>query len=167
MKLGNHTKISSQVRQLAKVHSLFTDEIGKLDSTGIHVIKMISQEYFKIIYRNKHAKDRASESLMKLSNNEVEHLQANANKTLGSANNLLDEQDKTSVLFHQEISLLQSTRHRRGIWVFQKVGDKKVETEETLIYLNQQRVNLKRSWAALEKQRRQLVLFLEKIQHMK
>jgi hypothetical protein len=43
-KLGNHTKISSQVRNLAYAYSLFTDEIKKLDAAGIHLIELISQK---------------------------------------------------------------------------------------------------------------------------
>ncbi|EFP93949.1 uncharacterized protein PGTG_19879 [Puccinia graminis f. sp. tritici CRL 75-36-700-3] len=167
MKLGNHTKISSQVRNLANMYSLFTDEIEKLDSAGIRVLEIISQEYYKVIYQNKHPKNQVGESLVKLSNDEVENLQANINKTLELAFNLLNEQDKTSILFHEETSFLQNVRNRRGLWGFKKRGDKKVEAEETLIYLNHHRENLKRSWTTLEKQRRQLILFLDKIQNMK
>jgi hypothetical protein len=44
MNLGNHSEISSQVRNLANVYSIFTAEVEKLDLAGIHVIKLISQE---------------------------------------------------------------------------------------------------------------------------
>jgi hypothetical protein len=105
--------------------------------------------------------------LLSFSNYEVQSLQADANKTLESAYSLLAEQDKTSILFHEEIHFLQNARYHRGPWVFRIGGAKKVETEETLIFLDQNRKKLKRGWTALEKQRRQLILFLEKIQRMK
>ncbi|POV95090.1 hypothetical protein PSHT_15855 [Puccinia striiformis] len=52
----------------------------------------------------------------------VEKLRADVKKTLESAYNLLAEQDKTSILFHKEITFLQNARYTRGLWIFQK-GD--------------------------------------------
>ncbi|POW05655.1 hypothetical protein PSHT_10689 [Puccinia striiformis] len=97
MELGNHTKISTQVRHLAHVYSLFTDQIEKLDFVGIHLIELISQEYFKAIYQNKHSRNQVVESLLNFANYEVENLQADVTKTLESAYNLLTEQDMTSI----------------------------------------------------------------------
>ncbi|KAI7958375.1 hypothetical protein MJO29_006592 [Puccinia striiformis f. sp. tritici] len=167
MELGNHTKISAQVRHLAHVYSLFTDQIEKLDLAGIHLIEVIAQEYFKAIYQNKHSRNHVVVSLLNFSNYEVENLQADVTKTLESACNLLTEQDLTSILFHEEISFLQNARYRHGLWGFQKFGSKKLKTKETLIFLDRNRANLKHSWTTLEKQRRNLILFLERIQHMR
>ncbi|KAI7961540.1 hypothetical protein MJO28_002029 [Puccinia striiformis f. sp. tritici] len=166
-KLGNHAKLSSQVRNLANMHSLFTDQIEAFNSAGVHVIELISHEYFRVIYQNKYSTNEVVESLLELSNNEVRNLQAHVNKTLESAYHLLAEQDKTSILFHEEISFLQHAQYHRGRWIFQNGDYKKINIEETLIFLDQNRENLKRSWTALENQRRQLFIFLEKIQRMK
>ncbi|KAI7933358.1 hypothetical protein MJO28_017685 [Puccinia striiformis f. sp. tritici] len=167
MKLGNHTKISSQVRNLANVYSRFTDEIEKLDLAGIHTIELISQEYFKMIYQSKHTETQVINSMSKLSNYEVANLQANVNQTIKLACNLLAEQDATSVLFHDEISSLERAQYRRGLWIFRKGGYKMAEIKETMAFLHQNKIDLKRSWFALEMQRRKLVLFLEKTQQMK
>ncbi|PLW27223.1 hypothetical protein PCASD_14219 [Puccinia coronata f. sp. avenae] len=114
MNLGNHSEISSQVRNLANVYSIFTAEVEKLDLAGIHVIKLILQEYFKFFYLEKNSKNQAFKLLAKTLNDDVENLLANANKTLELADNLFAEHDKTSILFHQEISILENMQHRRG-----------------------------------------------------
>ncbi|KNE93160.1 hypothetical protein PSTG_13478 [Puccinia striiformis f. sp. tritici PST-78] len=167
VKLSNHTKISSQVRNLANVYSLFTDEIEKLDLAGIHTIELISQEYFKMIYQSKHTKTQVINSMLKLSNYEVDNLQANVNRTIKLASHLLAEQDATSILFHDEISSLERAQYRRGLWIFRTGGYKMVEIKETMAFLLQNKIDLKRSWFALEMQRRKLVLFLETTQQMK
>ncbi|KAI7959274.1 hypothetical protein MJO28_003065 [Puccinia striiformis f. sp. tritici] len=167
VKLSNHTKISSQVRNLANVYSLFTDEIEKLDLAGIHTIELISQEYFKMIYQSKHTKTQVINSMLKLSNYEVDNLQANVNRTIKLASHLLAEQDATSILFHDKISSLEHAQYRRGLWIFRTGGYKMVEIKETMAFLLQNKIDLKRSWFALEMQRRKLVLFLETTQQMK
>ena len=43
-KLRDHVKISSQVRNLGNIHSVFSYEIRMLDSMGIHTVRLISQE---------------------------------------------------------------------------------------------------------------------------
>jgi hypothetical protein len=105
--------------------------------------------------------------LAKTLNDDVENLLANANKTLELADNLFAEHDKTSILFHQEISILENMQHRRGLWAFRNFVNKKVRNKETLEFLNKNSAYIMRSWTALEKQRRQLVSFLERIHRMK
>ena len=123
--------------------------------------------YFKVFHQEKKLNNQAFESLTKISNVKVENLLANANKTLELEHNFLAKQDKTSILFHQEMSLFQNIQHCQGLWAFQNFGNKKVQNKETLEFLNRSRANLMCSWTAAEKQRRKLILFLERIHRMK
>ncbi|POW15128.1 hypothetical protein PSTT_02333 [Puccinia striiformis] len=123
VKLSNHTKISSQVRNLANVYSLFTDEIEKLDLAGIHTIELISQEYFKMIYQSKHTETQVINSMLKLSNYEVDNLQANVNRTIKLASHLLAEQDDLDLVPRRNSSL-ERAQYRRGLWISERAAIK-------------------------------------------
>ncbi|PLW30813.1 hypothetical protein PCASD_13393 [Puccinia coronata f. sp. avenae] len=142
-KLRDHVKISSQVRNLGNIHSVFSDEIRMLDSMGIHTVRLISQEYYKHTHGDKHLKSEIFESLRNISNNELEKLHRSINKTLESAYAILSEQDKTSILFHEEIAFLQKGGYHRRLFLFGKVCYEDDEMRITLEFLNQKKKELK------------------------
>ncbi|KNZ60879.1 hypothetical protein VP01_148g26 [Puccinia sorghi] len=142
--LGNHTKISSQVQNLAEIHSLFTDQIEMLDSMGVYTIKLVLYkcqflllQYFKSVHRASYSKDNSVESLHKLSRKELSKLQENFNA------------------FFTKKSL------------FSKMEATINGAKATVAFLNKNKNNLKHGWFGLERQRRHPVLFREKIQQMK
>ncbi|KNZ64674.1 hypothetical protein VP01_1004g2 [Puccinia sorghi] len=111
--LGNHTQISSQVQNLAKLHLLFTDQIEMLDSMGVYTMMIILYKLitvpFVTVFQKRPTGQLPKDNLV--------------NIPLESAYTFLSENDKTSMLLYKEILFLQNGSKMEDTTVINTIFD--------------------------------------------